>query len=72
MPYRVDLTTLDNRKTDRTEISYDPTPALGDRILVTVRGYSPTRAEVTAVHQRAPKPSWIAGKEVDLVEAQEV
>ena len=72
MPYRVNLTTLDNQTTERTEISYDRTPEIGDHILVTVIGYAPTRAKVTAVQKSPQKPAWIATKEVDVVDAQEL
>ena len=62
MAFKIVLTTLGGQKTDRTEIQDEPTPKVGDRIIVVYVGDS-AYARVTAVRK---------GPFLDEVEAQEM
>ena len=62
MAFKVSLTTVSGQKTDRTEIQDEPTPKVGDEILVVYVGDT-AYARVTAVRK---------GPILDEVEAREM
>jgi hypothetical protein len=62
MVYRIILTIAGGEKTDRTRISFGPTPKVGETIFVDVIGNGTAKAQVTAVRQIP---------EMDEVDAQE-
>jgi hypothetical protein len=62
LPYRVILAVAGGQKTERTRISFGPTPKIGDTIFVDVIGNGTAKAQVTGV-RRNP--------DIDEVDAQE-
>ena len=71
MPYKVSLTLLGGQRTQRTEICREPTPKVGNIILVSLGNVS-VKAQVMAVRTYPSKSPGIAVETVDDVDAQEM